>query len=452
MRLQLRLLLAACLLSTAAFLLAPARSAPAFSKLGGDLAVAERSFRVFDNFADAQSNDNQTADANFPGFFGLEMAIWKGTIEWGTGHGDGSGDSTQAFLGSGNADFEPAWMGNTNGVGTTVDNIVSAIGSCGGGTLAFTESSFSIGWRIRFCDNRTWADGPGNTPSGQFDLQGVMAHEYGHALGLGHSGDGGATMFPSANSGSESERSINNDDIAGLQCIYGPRSADKPTITAAVFEPIARTLTISGNFFTSNDNDVWFTPAAITQTNGDPRVIVRGLNSSGGGSQITVQVPIEAGPGAIHVRIGETGHHSLSNSWPFEPVDPTGPLATATFFNGSGINPTCMGSTAPPVLGTNWEVVINAAGHPGGAGFSGLLIFSDSSIGPTIPAGELLVDLSSTHFQTAIVASGGSIDTISLPIPAQAGLLGRMGTAQGFTFSLAGGAVLCNAEMVTLGL
>jgi hypothetical protein len=161
---------------------------------------------------------------------------------------------------------------------------------------------------------------------------------------------------------------------------------------------------------------------------------------------------MEAGPGGIHVRIGETGHHSLSNSWPFDPVDPTGPLATATFFNGSGVNPVCMGSTAPPVLGSTWNVTINPTSHPGGAGFSGLLIYSDSANGPIIAAGELLVDLTSTHFQTALVASNGLLDTILLPIPADAALLGRTGTAQGFTFSLAAGAVLCNAEIVTLGL
>ena len=86
--------------------------------------------------------------ANFPGVTGLQLALWKGAVDWGTGHGDGSGDPTQGFLGDGGADFEPAWMGRSTSIGNTVDNVVSAISSCDGGTLAFAEVAFEIGWRL----------------------------------------------------------------------------------------------------------------------------------------------------------------------------------------------------------------------------------------------------------------------------------------------------------------
>jgi hypothetical protein len=51
-----------------------------------------------------------------------------------------------------------------------------------------------------------------------------MCHEYGHALGLGHSGSGSATMFPAGSLGQTSIRSIATDDINGVQCVYGVAS------------------------------------------------------------------------------------------------------------------------------------------------------------------------------------------------------------------------------------
>ena len=74
---SLRLVPTGCGLALAAALLAPAERAEGFTTLGFSLGQSQRDFRVFNNFADAGANDNQTPDPNFPGYFGAVMAIWS---------------------------------------------------------------------------------------------------------------------------------------------------------------------------------------------------------------------------------------------------------------------------------------------------------------------------------------------------------------------------------------
>jgi hypothetical protein len=71
-----------------------------------------------------------------------------------------------------------------------------------------------------------WAWTTGNPI--QIDLQSVMTHEFGHALGLGHSGQSSAVMFASYCAGCN-KRALTADDIAGAMAIYG--AAATPTAT-----------------------------------------------------------------------------------------------------------------------------------------------------------------------------------------------------------------------------
>ena len=64
---------------------------------------------------------------------------------------------------------------------------------------------------------------PFNINSNDYDLYTVMAHEFGHALGLDHSTDPNAVMYATylgVDSG------LGADDIAGIQSIYGARQPD----------------------------------------------------------------------------------------------------------------------------------------------------------------------------------------------------------------------------------
>ncbi|MGC6507986.1 MAG: matrixin family metalloprotease [Myxococcota bacterium] len=57
--------------------------------------------------------------------------------------------------------------------------------------------------------------------NGTHDLQNMLAHEFGHALGLGHSEEIEATMAPTAPPGETSKRDLHNDDIQGFVYLYG---------------------------------------------------------------------------------------------------------------------------------------------------------------------------------------------------------------------------------------
>ncbi len=439
-------LLPSVALVCAAMLLVPAEQASAFSKIGGSLGVGQRDLRTFNNFGDAGANNNVRGFPDFPGWLGLEQAIWKGAADWNSVPRSSSGDTSQTQIGNGLANFDVFWIGAANGIGNSNNNIASAISSCGGGTLAFTETPISDGWRIRFCDEWNWADGPAGIGGGVFDLQGIMTHEYGHALGLGHSGVGNATMWPSGGAGQTSLRSIEADDRAGLQCVYGANSGARPTITSVSYS--GGNITIDGTAFDiGTTNEVWFTNDNVSATNSDARVRVLGVASSGGGTQITIPIPANAGMGDVVVKNSGGMHTDLSNTYPSTLDRPL--FGDATLYNGSGTNPICLSALTNPQLGQPFNLQIDASGHPGGAGLSGVLIYASPHQIPTIH-GELLVDLGSPQYGFLIGSSGGGLDVHSLTPPADPAFFGNTATAQGFTFSVSS-TVLCNALNLTLG-
>lgn len=354
-----KLALPALSMGVALVCLLPGSSTMGFSLSGEQLSLSQRDARVFNNFGDATSNDNANSDPMFPGANGLELSLWKGIIEWGSGpHGDGSGDPTQSELGSGNSNFDALWSGHADGAGGPNDNIASAITGCAAGVLAFAEGPSDDGWRIRFCDdNAFFDDGPGDIPGGRYDLQSIMAHEYGHVLGLGHSNVSGATMQSSIGSGSESPRSINSDDRSGIMAIYGARSLDKPEICQTSVN--GSLITIFGNGFDDFNNTVWFTNKNTTAAALDPAVRVTGLFSSGLGTQITFAIPGAARAGDVLVQLPGSAHSRLSN--PF-PTDLLGSIGTRCPISIAQMIP---GFVLPLDPGTNQSVTLTGAGFRG---------------------------------------------------------------------------------------
>ena len=353
----LRLAAPALALTGAALLLGPAPRSQAYSLLGGSLGTGQRDFRVHNNFTDPTANDNLAPDAQFPGHQGAVLAVWKACVEWGSElHGSGDGDPHQpGDLGSGGANFDPSFQGQAAGVGGTNDNIHSEIAGGSGGVLAYCESPISNGWRIRYYSDWTWDDGPNAPLTLHKDLQGVAVHEYGHALGLDHSGSVGATMYPSVFGTGVGQRSIAADDVAGVQAIYGPRSASKPRITGVSSAGVGQ-ITIQGSGFHAGGNEVWFTNKNVTAAGANPTVKVTGLTSSQGGTVLDVTLPVAAGSGDVLVKNSSSGHASLSNAWPLDvtAVGAGPPLAIGSLSPGSVDALTVGSAQGLTILGTGF--------------------------------------------------------------------------------------------------
>jgi len=119
------------------------------------LATAKRDVKVYDNFGDAQANDDTTPDARWPGWTGAARAIWKGAAEWGSRrHATGGGDPTQPDgIGSGGANLDPLFLGLAPGVGAPNDDVASELNGSNAAVIAFTELPPNDGWRVRFYAN-----------------------------------------------------------------------------------------------------------------------------------------------------------------------------------------------------------------------------------------------------------------------------------------------------------
>uniref|UniRef100_A0A3B3Y0Y8 Collagenase 3 n=1 Tax=Poecilia mexicana TaxID=48701 RepID=A0A3B3Y0Y8_9TELE len=92
-----------------------------------------------------------------------------------------------------------------------------------GGVLAHAfQPGEGMGGDVHFDEDETWTTG------GQgFSLFAVAAHELGHSLGLTHSRDPSAVMFPSYRHQSSKQYTLSTDDVLGIQMLYG-----KPEIEA----------------------------------------------------------------------------------------------------------------------------------------------------------------------------------------------------------------------------
>ncbi len=141
--------------------------------------------------------------------------------------------SSSAWNGAGSGTVVNATVGSISsfrlGDNRPMLNFRDPTGACSGNCLAATFTGYysSRGngtYRINDADIVTntahaWAS-LGESCSGEFYIEGVMVHEVGHLLGLGHTSVGGATMYPSVSSCNNGPASTEADDENGINNLY----------------------------------------------------------------------------------------------------------------------------------------------------------------------------------------------------------------------------------------
>jgi hypothetical protein len=159
----------------------------------------------------------------------------------------------------------------TNTTGSAADKINSINWSTdfpsGSTTLAQTTYWYSIpSGNITECDcvfnaNKTWSTAA-VTPPGQFDVETVMLHEFGHYLSLDHS-SAPAVMQPSVSSGTQ-RRVLAADDINGIIAIYGPSSGGL-TLPQALDNTVL-TFSMGGNANWFPETGTWYYGGSAAQS------------------------------------------------------------------------------------------------------------------------------------------------------------------------------------------
>lgn len=147
-----------------------------------------------------------------------------------------SSSATSSAITSGARAWGIASMGSTTTLsGARADGVnVVSWAKLGGTTLGVTSYTTTDTSQSQVCNgnliyrfqevdvrfNRQFSWQTSSSCSGGHDLTGVATHEFGHAVGLGHSSVGASTMYPSVAACDFSKSSLDSDDKAGYSAIY----------------------------------------------------------------------------------------------------------------------------------------------------------------------------------------------------------------------------------------
>ncbi len=139
--------------------------------------------------------------------------ILSGITPWGIAGNGGTTTKSGAKRDGQNVISWGKLGGTTLGVTNYISTDTSQSQVCNGNLIyRFVEVD------VRFNNAFAWQTSSACTTG--FDLAGVSTHEFGHAVGLGHTNVQGATMYPSVARCDFSISSLANDDKAGYSSIY----------------------------------------------------------------------------------------------------------------------------------------------------------------------------------------------------------------------------------------
>lgn len=215
------------LLRVAALLLGAALATPglAFELIGVSWPAGRVSYRVAPNFP--TSSRSGSADQ--------QIEILQSAAD--------------AWTNQSGAPFDFEYDGNTTSVGVTTDgqNAVGYSTEDGGDALAVTllrgagqrATSFDIVFFGRTGGRTNRWSGPRDPDAlaGEIDIAGVAVHEFGHALGLDHTDDTAATMFPRVTRTGVELRTLGSDDRAGAEFLYGRSPGADTAPSISLIEP-----------------------------------------------------------------------------------------------------------------------------------------------------------------------------------------------------------------------
>jgi len=139
--------------------------------------------------------------------------ITGGLNAWGTISYGGTTSATGARADGTNAVSWAKLGGTTLGVTSYITTDTSQTQACNGTTFyKFVEVD------VRFNNGTAWQNS--NSCTNGFDLSGVATHEFGHAVGLGHTSISSATMYYAVSPCDFTKSSLENDDRNGYNYIY----------------------------------------------------------------------------------------------------------------------------------------------------------------------------------------------------------------------------------------
>lgn len=152
-------------------------------------------------------------------------------------------------------------------------------------------------------DDQNWHIGT------DIDLYTVALHEAGHALGLGHTDDPNAVMYPYYRFGAV----LSGDDISGVRKLYGSRDTPLPPpapLTVAILTPPTSALATSAASMALSGTAAGGTaPLLVTWASG------QGSGTASGSSNWSIAaVPIAIGLNTITVRVTDSSGKSASSS------------------------------------------------------------------------------------------------------------------------------------------
>ncbi len=375
----------------------------------GQLYYVKVEFFMFDRGNGTFAADVADAQAEmisrFPGAIALEpgsvsAAYVTSGFKWNSGSASWSYNGTGAAAsvsGTANGALQAAastWgqqgaAFSFSGGGTTSNGT----GACGGGT----DGSNTVGWAPQsgsvLAVTCSWFGSTGNPfkpavefdmqidpewnwttgSSIQIDLQSVALHEFGHALGLNHSGSGSAVMFASYSNGTD-KRTPTSDDVNGILAIYGatgggptntPTNTPSPTNTPNPTSTPSGTATPSG----STTPGATSTPTKTSTPGGSPTQPLPTStptptppSGGGGGTPVPTPPPL---PTSSPTQSSTPGANpSVSPTATFTPTSTPRPSATPTTVPNSPSLPLVPGANFMAWPGSDLPPAVALAGVP----------------------------------------------------------------------------------------